>query len=127
MPTYQLLLGAKRVKASRVILILRSASFPAALSPSQVVEAPGRIFHFYLAEHFFVGLIMSVISFNLQGGNCAYDIIPSLLPLVDQQLMILGSHEFLMLMRIGEKDSTDVCVQTPHCEDNVTDIVRVIP
>ena len=31
-----------------------------------------------------------------------------------------------MLMRFGEKDRTDVGVKTPHCEDNVTDIVRVI-
>jgi len=31
-----------------------------------------------------------------------------------------------MLMRFGEKYRTDVGVQTPHCEDNVTDIVRVI-
>jgi hypothetical protein len=41
--------------------------------------------------------------------------------------MILRGHEFLMLMRFGEKDRTDVGVQTPHCEYNVTDVIWVIP
>ena len=98
MPTYQLLLCAKRVKAGLIILILRSTSFPATLSPSQIVEGPGGVFHFHLTQYFFVSLIMSVVTFDLQSGNCTYHIVPTLLPLVDQQLMILGSHEFLMLM-----------------------------
>lgn len=127
MPTYQLLLCAERVKADRKILILRSGSFPAALSPGQVVETPGGVFHFHFADYLFIGLIISVVSFNLQGGNCTYHIIPALLPLVDQQLVSLRRDKFLMLMRFGEKYRTDVGVQTPHCEDNVTDIVRVIP
>jgi hypothetical protein len=110
MPTYQLLLSAKRIKPDWLILILRSASLPAALSSSQVVEAPGGVFHFHLAEYFFVGLIVSVVRFNLQGGYCSYHIIPALLPLVNQQLMILRGHEFFMLMRFGEKDRTDVGV-----------------
>jgi hypothetical protein len=84
MPTDQLLLSAKRIKPDWLILILRSASLPAALSPSQVVETPGGVFHFHLAEYFFVGLIVSVVRFNLQGGDCTYHIIPALLPLVDQ-------------------------------------------
>lgn len=84
MTTYQLLFCAKRVKACRVILILRSGSLSAALSSSQVVKTPGGVFHFHLAEYFFVGLIVSVVSFNLQGGNRTYHIIPTLLPLVDQ-------------------------------------------
>lgn len=126
MASYQLLFCAKWVKSWRGILNLRSSSLPATLSPGKIVEAPGSVFDFHFAKYFFVGLIVWVVSFDLKGCDCTNHIISALLSLVDQQLVVLRRHEFLVLMRIGEKDCSDVGVHTPHCEDNITDIVRVI-